>query len=330
MTGPAIFSTHPLHPQVAAALAEIGPLTVASAPDPDAILAESAGARFVVVRAPIPEALVAREPGLSALVRHGAGLDMIPVDAATRAGVLVANVPGANARTVAEHVIWSAMALLRRYPAVCADLAAGGWEAGRAHAPRGREISGRVLGVVGMGNVGRALAGMAARGFGMEVLCHTRSPDAAPPGVTPVPLTEMLAAADIVALCCPLTEATRGLIGAAELAAMRPGAVLVNVARGPVVDQAALLEALGSGHLGGAALDVFDGQPLPRDHPLIGRPDVIATPHMAGITEESMRRMGEGVVAEIRRIAAGRLPENLVNPDAVPAWRARLARSGRT
>jgi len=97
-----------------------------------------------------------------------------------------------------------------------------------------------------------------------------------------------------------------------------------------VVDQAALLEALGSGHLGGAALDVFDGQPLPRDHPLIGRPDVIATPHMAGITEESMRRMGEGVVAEIRRIAAGRLPENLVNPDAVPAWRARLARSGRT
>lgn len=321
----AIFSTHPLHPEVTGALSALGDYRVASAPTPEAIAAECRGAGLIVVRAPIPASVIAREAGLRALVRHGAGLDMIPVDAATEAGVLVANVPGANAVTVAEHVIWSAASLLRLYPMVNRDLRAGGWAAGRAHSDHGREISGRVLGIVGMGNVGRELARLARGGFGMRVLAHTRRPGAVPEGAEAVAFDDLLAQADVLALCCPLSQATRGLIDAAALARMKPGAILVNVARGPVVAEDALVAALRSGRLGGAAVDVFDTQPLPQDHPLLDLPNVILTPHMAGITEESMLRMGHGVVAEVRRIAGGGMPRNFVNPEVEARYRARFA-----
>ena len=320
-----IFSTHPLHPDVTAALQALGPFRVASAPTAAAITAESIGAEVIVVRAPIPPDVVRREAGLKALLRHGAGLDMIPVEVATEAGVLVANVPGANALTVAEHVIWSAMALLRRYPQVDRDLRSAGWAAGRAHSDLGREISGRVLGVLGMGAIGRALAAMAQGGFGMKVICHTRSGTGLPPGIAHVSLERLFADSDILALCAPLTDQTRGLVDAAALARMRAGAILVNVARGPVVVEKALIAALASGHLGGAAIDVFDTQPLPTDHPFLSLPNVILTPHMAGITEESMLRMGMGVVEEARRIAAGALPLHFVNPEVLPRFTARFS-----
>jgi len=319
-----IFSTHPLHPEVTAALQLLGPFRVASTPTPQAITAECKGAEIIVVRAPIPAEVVQREVGLRALIRHGAGLDMIPVMDATAAGVLVANVPGANALTVAEHVLWTAMALLRRYPQVDRDLRLSGWDAGRAHSDHGREVSGKVLGIFGMGNIGRALTRMAVHGFGMRVVCHTRRSGNLPDGATPVSFADMLTACDILVLCAPLTDQTRGIVDAAALARMKPGAVLVNVARGPLVDQAALIVALASGHLSGAALDVFDTQPLPPDHPIFTLPNVILTPHMAGITEESMLRMGQGVVAEARRMIAGGLPENLINPGAVPLIAAGL------
>lgn len=320
-----IFSTHPLHPEVTAALQALGPWRVASAPTPEALLAESEGAEIVVVRAPVPEALVTRGDGrLRALIRHGAGLDMIPVKTATAAGVLVANVPGANAVTVAEHAIGAAIALLRRLPQVGEDLRRQGWAAARAHADLGRELSGRTIGIFGMGNIGREIARIARNGFGMTVLCQTRSPASVPPTAELVSFERLLDLADVLVLCAPLTDQTRGILDAAALARMKPGAIVVNVARGPLVDEAALVEALAGGHLGGAALDVFVTQPLPRDHPFLAQPNVILTPHMAGITGESMLRMGMGVVAEARRIAAGELPRNLVNPEALPGHRARF------
>lgn len=318
-----IFSTHPLHPEVTRALQALGAFRVASAPTPQAISDESAGAEIIVVRAPVPPGVTRREAGLKALIRHGAGLDMIPLDEATAAGVLVANVPGANALTVAEHVIWTAMALLRRFPQVDRDLRSTGWAAGRAHSDHGVELSGRTLGILGMGNIGKALANIAAKGFGMPVLCHTRS-GTAHDGATPVSLSDLQRRSDILVLCAPLTPQTKGMINASALARMKPGAILINVARGPLVDEVALIAALTSGHLSGAAIDVFDTQPLPPDHPLFALPNVILTPHMAGITEESMLRMGQGVVAEVLRVAAGELPRNLVNPDAVDHYRKRF------
>lgn len=320
-----IFSTHPLHPAVTADLQALGRLCIASAPTAQAISAECAGAELIVVRAPIPLGVAARQAGLRALIRHGAGLDMINLDEATAAGVLVANVPGANALTVAEHVVWTAMALLRRNPQVTRDLRGAGWAAARAHADDGRELSGRRLGILGFGNIGRTLARIAQRGFGMPVIAHTRS-GTSEDGVTAVTFADLLAEADVLALCAPLTDATRGMINAAALAQMKPGAVLINVARGPLVDEQALIAALASGHLGGAALDVFDTQPLPADHPFLALPNLILTPHMAGITDESMLRMGQGVVAEARRILAGDLPANLVNPAAVARYQSRFPR----
>jgi D-3-phosphoglycerate dehydrogenase len=319
-----IFSTHPLHPAVTLGLQALGPYRVASTPTLAAILAESAGATIIVVRAPVPPSVVARETGLRALLRHGAGLDMIPIDEATAVGVLVANVPGVNAVTVAEHAVWTAMSLLRRHPQVNADLRGAGWAAGRAHADHGRELSGKTMGILGMGHVGQALARIAMHGFAMPVICHTRS-GTAPEGGTPVSLADLLEQSDVLALCAPLTPQTRGMLDAAALARMKPGAILVNVARGPLVDEAALIAALASGHLGGAAIDVFDTQPLPPDHPFLALPNVILTPHMAGITEESMLRMGQGVLAAARRVMAGELPANLVNPGAVDLYRRRFS-----
>lgn len=319
-----IFSTHTLHPDVTRDLRDLGDYRVSSAPTPAAILAESAGAGIIVVRAPIPAQIVEREKGLMACVRHGAGLDMIPVETATQAGVLVANVPGANATTVAEHAIWSMLALLRKYPMVHDDLRGSGWEAGRAHSNQGRELSGRTVGILGAGNIGCAVAAKARHGFGCPVIATTRTPGKLPDGIEPVAFEALLARSDILVLSCPLNNQTRGILSRKAISGMKPGAIVINVSRGPVVDEDALAEALTSGHLGGAAIDVFTTQPLPPDHVFFDLPNVILTPHMAGITEESMMRMGQGLVSEVRRILAGEKPENFCNPEVWESYRARF------
>ncbi len=320
-----IFSTHVLHPDATAALAALGDYRVASMPTVEAIGAESHGANIIIVRAKIAPEIIQRETGLMACVRHGAGLDMIPMDAATEAAVLVANVPGANATTVAEHVIWSALALLRTYPVVNKDLRDNGWESGRRHAGRGRELTGRTIGLLGAGNIGQRVADMARQGFGCDVIAKTRSPANLPEGIRPVSFEGLLAQSDILVLCCPLTDATRGIIDTSAIAKMKRGAVLINVARGPVTDELALADALSAGHLAGAAVDVFKEQPLPPDHPFLKVPNMILTPHMAGITEESMLRMGQAVVMETERILKGKKPKNFCNPEVWHKYQARFA-----
>ncbi|MBN9073870.1 MAG: hydroxyacid dehydrogenase [Rhizobiales bacterium] len=324
MTDPVVFSTHALHPRAAEALAGAGRLVVASAIDKATLARESRGADVLVVRAPLPPELFADAPRLRAAVRHGAGLDMIPVEAATRAGVLVANVPGANAGTVAEHVIWCAIALLRRFRRVDRDLRSQGWLAGRAHAESGGDLGGRTLGIVGMGNIGTRVAAIARHGFGLDVIANSRRPESLPEGVRFVGVDDLVAEADVIVLCCPLTPETTGLISRERIGRMKPGAILVNVSRGPVIDDDALVDALRAGRIGGAALDVFTTQPLPSDHPYFGFDNVILTPHMAGITEESMLRMGLGAVEQTLQILAGELPSNLCNPEAVARYRQRF------
>jgi len=320
-----IFSTHALHPKATAMLAGHGDLVIASALDDATLVREAENADIVIVRAPLPAALFANAPKLRAAIRHGAGLDMIPVDAATQAGVLVANVPGVNARSVAEHVIFATLALLRRFRIVDADLRAQGWLAGREHANFAGELAGRTMGIIGMGNVGRAVFSIARDGFGIDVIANSRNPKSLPEGARFATVDQLVEESDIVVLCCPLTPETTGLLSRERIGRMKPGALLINVSRGPVVDDDALIEALRDGAIGGAALDVFSTQPLPPDHPYFSFPNVIVTPHMAGITEESMQRMGTGAAAEAIRVLGGELPVNLRNPEVVEAYQQRFA-----
>jgi len=316
-----IFSTHPLHPEVTARLQAAGDYIVASAPTAAAIMAEGMGAEILIVRANIPPAYFAA-PHLRAAVRHGAGLDMIPMDAATNAGVLVANVPGVNASTVAEHAIFAAIALRRQFRAMDAALRGQGWAAGRAYGEQGRDLVGATLGILGFGNIGRALAGL-AQAFGMKTIAHTRRLDDLPAGVTGVSADDLARQADVLVLCCPLTDQTRGILSAARIASLRPGAVVINVARGPVIDTDALISALQTGRIS-AALDVFDVQPLPADSPLFALSNVLLTPHIAGTTEDSMWRMGMGAAEETLRILAGDLPLNFCNPEVEALYRKRF------
>ncbi|MGO6744056.1 NAD(P)-dependent oxidoreductase [Rhizobium ruizarguesonis] len=319
-----IFSTHPLHPAAKSMLEAADDLRVASAPDPETLLREGRGAGIVIVRAPIPPAFFEDAPALRAAIRHGAGLDMVPLDAATRAGVLVANVPGANASTVAEHVFLVTLALLRRFRAMDRELRQSGWAAGRAQSDTAVDLAGRIIGIVGMGNVGKAIFEIAKFGFGLEVVATSRSPESVPDGARFLTIDELVATADIVVLCCPLTSETTGLLNAGRIGRMKPMTILVNVSRGPVIDDAALIEALRDGRIGGAALDVFATQPLPLDHPYFGFDNVIVTPHLAGLTEESMMRMGTGAASEALRVIKGDLPVNLRNPEVVEHYRRRF------
>ena len=322
---PVVFSTHALHPAATAKLAEAADLRIASALDAATLVAESRDAAAIVVRANLPEIIFSDAPQLRAAVRHGAGLDMIPIEAATAAGVLVANVPAANARSVAEHVFFVTMALLRRFRAMDRDLRAGGWFAGRSHAESTNELAGRRIGIVGFGAVGRQVAAIARNGFGLEVAVNSRSrPGDLAADIGFMEIDALVAWCNVLVLCCPLTPETRGMIDARRLALMKPGALIVNVARGPVIDDEALVAALRAGRIGGAALDVFAAQPLPPEHPYFGFDNVLITPHMAGITEESMMRMGVGAADEVLRVLAGELPVNLRNPEAVERYRERF------
>ncbi len=305
-------------------LSNAGEFVIASALDADTLTREAANAEIVIVRAPLPPSLFERAPRLRAAIRHGAGLDMIPVEAATKAGVLVANVPGVNARSVAEHVLFVTLALLRRFREMDRDLRSKGWVEGRDHANFAHELAGRTMGIVGMGNVGKEVARIAHFGFGLDVIANTRDRRNLPENVGFATVDDLVRQSDIIVLCCPLTLETTGLISEDRIRQMKPEALLVNVSRGLVIDDAALLKALAGRKIGGAALDVFATQPLPADHPYFSFDNVVVTPHLAGITEESMMRMGVGAAEEVLRVLDGGLPVNLCNPDAVEHYRRRF------
>lgn len=318
-----VYSTHHLHPEAAELLAKAD-LRIASALDAETLTRESRDADVIIVRAPLPPEIFSGQHHIRAAIRHGAGLDMIPVEAATKAGVLVANVPAVNARSVAEHVIFASLALLRRFRMMDRDLRRQGWLAGREHANHTHELAGRTIGIIGMGAVGRQLAAIAHHGFGLTVVGNSRTNRHLPDFVLAASVDDLVAESDIVVLACPLTPETTGLMSRQRLASMKEGAILVNVSRGAVLDEAALVDALRAGRLLGAALDVFATQPLSPDHPLFTFDNVLITPHMAGITEESMIRMGTGAANEALRVLAGHLPVNLRNPGVVGHYRQRF------
>lgn len=270
--------------------------------------------------------LLARLPRLLVAASYGAGYDTIDPAACSEFGVLCVNQAGGNARGVAEHAVGMMLALLKRVPESHARMKAG--EARDRSAQMGRELSGRTVGLVGCGHVGGLVARMVTSAFGCRALAfdpYLSPDDIAAKGAEAVDLPTLLAASDVVSLHCPLTPETRGMVGAAAFAAMRPGAVFVTTARGSVHDEAALLAALESGRLAGAGLDVWEVEPPPTDHPLLHHPKVIASQHIAGVTEESRANITRIAALAFSELAAGRAPPRAVNPEALPRFRERLA-----
>lgn len=233
--------------------------------------------------------------------RLGVGLDNIDVPGCEAKGIAVVPATGANALSVAEYVIATSMLLLRGAYGSTAQVAAGQWP--RAALGQGRETSGKTLGIVGFGSIGRLVAAL-AKSLGMKVVAHDPvlppdSPVWREAGVQPVSLEQLVAAADVVTLHVPLLDGTRGLFGAQRIAAMKKGAVLINTARGQVVDAAAVATSLRSGHLGGAALDVFDAEPLPASPQLQDCPNLLLTPHISGVSAESNERVSSMVAERV-------------------------------
>lgn len=276
----------------------------------------------VAVHIPGCEAAITRDAGMSAealatadrlrvVVVHGAGHDHVDKVAAARRGVLVANTPGANARSVAELALGLAIAVARRIAA--ADRAVRTGEQGFRESASFAELSGKTALILGWGAVGREFGQMLCQAFGMRILVH--SPHAPETGghERVSTLAAGLAEADIVSLHTPLRPETRNLIGADAFAAMKPGAILINVARAGLVDENALLAALGSGRLGGAGLDVYS--PGAPQGPLADFPNVIFTPHLGGTTEESLRRAAEAAAGHVVSALSGTMPPTTLNPE---------------
>jgi D-3-phosphoglycerate dehydrogenase len=249
-----------------------------------------------------------RLPRLALIATCSIGVDNIDLAVARELGILVCNQPGRTAPIVAEHAVALLMAVAKRVGFFTASMRDGRWE--RMDTVY---LNGKTLGVIGAGDIGGAVARL-GRALGMEVVAWTPHPSperAERLGVRFLELDELLATADAVSIHVKLTEATRGLIGAPELARMRPGALLVNTARGPVVDAAALKAALDSGHLGGAGLDVFAEEPLPADDPLLACEQVVLTPHCADTTPEGVDLLNGGAVDNILAFLRGD-PRNVV------------------
>jgi D-3-phosphoglycerate dehydrogenase len=268
----------------------------------------------LIVRNKLPDDLFDHAPHLRAVVRHGVGLDLIPVAAATHRGIPVANLPGSNTTAVVEYCMAAILHLRRPLSKLDEQLRAGGWAAARPLADAGSELRGSTLGIVGVGAIGTRVAAVAAA-FGMDVLGLTRRPDTLAQFVVAADKTTLFSQADVVVLTCPLNESTRGLVDAATLALMKPDALLVNVARAAVVDTAAVLAALSAGRLGGAALDVHDRQPLAADDPVFSAPRLLLTPHVAGITATSLLGMSRGAVETMLALLRNEHPANVVNPE---------------
>lgn len=246
----------------------------------------------------------------------GAGVNTIDVAAATERGIAVANMPGANAPSVAEGTVLLMLAALRRLPVLDAATRAGtGWPSDPTLGETVRDIGSCTVGLVGYGNVAKRVETIVTA-MGAEVL-HTSTRDDGHPGWRP--LADLLAASDVVSLHLPLTDRTAGLLDAAALASMRPGAVLVNTSRGPIIDEAALVDALRSGGLLAAGLDVFGTEPVAADNPLLALDNVVLTPHVTWYTADTMLRyLAEGV-DNCERLRDGLDLVNLVNE--VPAAR---------
>jgi D-3-phosphoglycerate dehydrogenase / 2-oxoglutarate reductase len=280
------------------------------------LLAEAVGDSAAAIAGvePWTRRVIEAAPKLKIIARTGVGYDAIDLEAATASGVLVTTTPGANHHSVAEAAIGLILASLRRFAFADRQMRTSGWNP----RPYGVELRGKIVGVVGTGLIGKEVV-RRLQGWDVTIVVADVIRDQAFAeryGVRYVELPELFATSDVVTIHAPMLPSTHHLVSETVLKSMKPSAYLVNTSRGPLVDEAALATALKEGWIAGAALDVFEIEPLPSDSPLLGLPNVTLTQHVAGVTWESMQAMTAMAVDSVAAVLRGEVPPTAVNPEA--------------
>ncbi len=294
-------------------------------PDPEALaeLLRGCDGALTLLTDTIDGAMLDREPNLKVISNFAVGYDNVDVPAATERGVAVCNTPDVLTETTADFAWALLMAAARRVVEGADYVRAGKWQTWGPTLLLGRDLTGATLGIVGFGRIGREVA-KRARGFEMRVLAFDAFPDetvARDLGAELRPLDDLLRESDFVTLHVALTPETEQMIGSRELGLMKPEAILVNAARGPVIDTDALVAALRDGVIGGAALDVTDPEPLPVDHPLVALPNALVVPHMASATVATRDRMAEVAARNLLAVLWSERPAHIVNPEVLERGR---------
>ncbi|MFJ4291069.1 hydroxyacid dehydrogenase [Cupriavidus sp. NPDC089707] len=314
---PVCLITQPIHPIGAERMRAAGiEVRHSTATNETERIAEVRDVDAVIVREGLPAAAIDAAPRLAVISNHGTGTDKIAVAHAHACGIPVVSTPAANVRAVAEHTMMLMLAVARG--TVQADAAARRSDWQHRYTVPMHSLYGKTLGIVGFGRTGQIVARMARAGFGMQVVVWSPRVDeaeVAAHGAARVDtLQALLAVSDAVSLHRPLRPDTRYTIDAAALAAIKPGAILVNTSRGGLVDEPALVDALRSGRLFGAGLDVFEREPLPISSPLATLPNVVLSPHQAGSTQEALADTASQCAAQVIDVLAGRQPEHMLDP----------------
>lgn len=271
----------------------------------------------VIVRvADLDSTVIERADRLKVIAKHGTGLDNVDIPAASERGIVVCNTPGVNSRSVAEHTIALLFGVERNLHTADRHVRAGGWDRGEY---TGAELQNLTLGLMGYGSIAQETAAIAS-GIGLDIITYDphHDPNEIPDGVDRVTeFIELFERADAVSLHVPLTDETRNVISTEQLAALGEHGVLINTSRGGIVNETALVEALETDTIRGAALDNFEDEPPREDHPLFEQDNVLVTPHIGGVTRDALARMSRGAAANIRTVHEGDLPTSTVNREAL-------------
>jgi len=304
-----------IDPSAIALLRERSEVILCSEASFDGIRRDAREAHAVITRSRLPDDIFDAAPSLRAAMIHGTGMDLVPLASATTHGVAVSRIPGGNAQSVAEYCVLAMLMLGRNALEITTKIKTLPWDETRKLGARAHEIAGMTVGIVGVGEIGKRVAKICRQGFGMQVLGYQRNPDRLGPDARAAALEDILKSSDFIVVTCPLTPETHHLFNAKRIAQMKPSAWLINVGRGAVIEESALVEALTRKRIAGAMLDVYEHYRLEPGHPLFTLENAVLTPHLAGMTQESRKRMGLVAAEETLRMLAGERPHNFVNPD---------------
>jgi len=281
----------------------------------DGIRRDAADVDAVITRSRLPDDFFEHAKKIKAVMIHGTGLDLVPLKAASERRIPVANIPGGNAQSVAEYCVLAMLTLGRNAFEITSKIRIQPWDETRLLGAKAHEIAAMTVGIVGVGEIGKRVAKICGSGFGMRVLGNQRRLDRLPREAEAATLEKLVSESDFVVVTCPLTPQTHHLFNEKMLSRMKRTAWLINVGRGAVVEEAALIKALQEKKIAGVMLDVYEHYRLEPGHPLFSLDNAVLTPHLAGMTQESRRRMGAAAAEETLRMLAGEKPKNFVNSE---------------